>query len=109
MLPLRGGGFWLKRLFVQPIDKAGLADFAQYGVVDEAFGFRRFSLGMGRKIEHGLHRRSGNERKFFPCREESLIGIFEVRAVAGLGVFADDLLRVFAVGPGDFNPFKISL
>ena len=98
-----------QRLFIEPVDKAGLADFVQYRVVDETFRVCRFGLGVRGEIEHGLHRRGRHEGQFFPCGEESLIGIFQVGRVCGLGILADDLLGEFRVSPGDVDALEICL
>ena len=94
---------------VKLVDESGLAELGQNGLVDEGFRLRRFCSGMGREIEHRLHSRRWHEGESFPCRQKRLIGILQVIRVGGLGIFADDLLGVSGIRPGDFDAFEISL
>src|SRR5215813_13568484 len=93
------------RLLVKPIDKAGLADFGEDGIVDEGFRLRGLRSGMSSEVEHGLHRRRRDEGQSFPCRQERLIGIFEIRRIGGLGILADYLFGEIGLRKADLDSF----
>src|SRR5215510_1622322 len=102
---VRRGSRLLWRLFVKPIDKTGLADFGEDGIVDEGFRLRGLRSGMSREVEHGLHRGGGDQGQSFPCRQERLIGVFEIRRIGSLGILADHLFGEIGLRKADLDSF----
>src|SRR5690242_10365885 len=95
--------------FVYFFDETRLIELGNERVVDKLLGLGGFSGRIHRKIEQCLHTRRRNVRSGLPNFGIRVVGLVQIFLVFSLGILADDLLRGFRVGAGDFASFNVGL